>query len=72
MDIDTLNKTLKYIMIGLLILVVILTIYYKYDDCTVCKFEYENDTLEGGELLYKYSEKCFKPKPIFNSSLLVP
>ena len=38
-----------------------LSVYYKYDDCGVCKLEYKNDTVSAKEFMEIYNEKCLSP-----------
>ena len=55
-----LNKILKIIIVILLILLAVLSVYYKYDDCSVCKFEYDGKTIDSKEFMDVYSVECFK------------
>ena len=54
----TLNKFLRIVIVILLIVLAVLSVYYKYDDCSVCRFEYENETINAKEFMEIFSEKC--------------
>jgi len=68
--IQKLNRILKIaIAIGLIILAAE-SIYFKYDNCAVCKFNYENKNLNAIEFMKIYSDKCLKSNDfIFNQNL---
>ena len=46
-------------IVVLLILIAVLSVYYKYDNCSVCKFEYEGEKLRAYEFMEIYRDKCF-------------
>ena len=54
----TLNNFLRVIIVILLILLAVLSVYYKYDDCGVCKLEYKNDIISAKEFMKIYTERC--------------
>ena len=64
-----LNSTLKIIIILLLILIAILSIIYKYEDCAKCNFIINDTEVSAKQLLLLYGDKCFKHQ---NSSLISP
>ncbi len=55
-----LNRILKYLIIVGLIALAFLSTYYKYDDCSKCKFEYEDNQYNAGEFMSIYGAECFK------------
>ncbi len=56
--IKKINKLLKWVIVILLILVAILSVMYKYDDCSVCELEYETKGYTPKEFMSIYAEKC--------------
>ncbi len=65
------NKIFRYLIVTGLIVLVLLSVYYKYGDCDKCKFEYENDTLTAAEFMEAYYIECLEQQQItfFNPSL---
>lgn len=57
--IQKLNKYLRVVLIILLISIAVVSIYYKYNDCSVCKFDYEEETINAAKFMNLYSERCF-------------
>lgn len=54
------NRLLKYgILIGL-ILLAIFSVYYKYDNCSKCSFEYNGTKVSAGDVMILYSNKCLQ------------
>ena len=68
MQISKINQWLKYIMIILLISLALLSIYYKYDNCSVCKFKINDSNYDANELMGLYSNKCLKSNSSFLNS----
>jgi hypothetical protein len=68
MQISQINQWLKYIMLVLLISLAILSVYYKYDNCSVCKFKINNSNYGANELMGLYSNKCLKSNSSFLNS----
>ena len=57
-------------VVGLIVLV-LLSVYYKYGDCDKCKFEYEEEELTAAEFMQTYYIECLEQQQItfFNPSL---
>jgi len=72
------NKVLKFFLIFFFILLALLSVKYKYNDCAKCKFTYEGEKLDINEFLNIYREKCFSIETgeivlgDVNSSFLIP
>ena len=52
------NRVLKYLITIGLIVLVILSIVYKYDSCNKCSFKIENKKIGTNEFLQLYKNKC--------------
>jgi hypothetical protein len=61
----SLNKILRYVIIVLLILLAILSITYKFDNCNLCSFEINNTKYNAMEFMGLYSNKCLMPESRF-------
>lgn len=59
MTLEKLNKSLRIIVIIGLIIIVIISLYFKYGDCDKCKFKINGINYDAMEFMKKYSEKCF-------------
>ena len=68
------NNFLRYTIIVLLILLAILSVTLKYDNCNKCSFEINNKTYDSSGFINLYIEKCLKPEPNLplNFSLQLP
>lgn len=56
-----LSKFLKWIIIILFLSLAILSVYYKYNHCSTCNFEYEEKKLKAQEFMDIYHEQCILP-----------
>ncbi|HDK42509.1 MAG TPA: hypothetical protein ENG87_03960 [Candidatus Pacearchaeota archaeon] len=55
-----LNRILKYLIMASLIVLTFLSVYYKYDDCSKCDFEYRGHNYDAGKFMNIYADKCFQ------------
>ena len=51
-----LNRILKYFIIIGFIVLVLLSVYYKYDSCSKCEFELKEDKYDAEEFMGIYAE----------------
>lgn len=58
--IEKINKVLRIIILLLLILVAILSVHYKFDDCSKCSFQIKESNYNIDEFMGLYSKKCFQ------------
>ena len=60
------NKILKYIILSLLILLAMLSITYKFDNCNLCSFEINNTKYSAQDVSNLYYNRClFKDSDYF-------
>jgi len=52
------NFLLKILIVIGLIVLALLSVYYKYDDCSICSFEYEGEELSARDFMIAYSSEC--------------
>lgn len=64
-----LNRILKYVIISLLILLAILTVTYKFDDCSHCSFKINDSDYSAQSMANLYYNKCIYEEPISYSQL---
>jgi len=65
-----LNRILKYIILVLLILLAILSVTYKFDDCSLCSFEINNTKYSANDLSILYYNKCIFKEQVDYSQLI--
>ena len=65
----TLNKILRVVIVILLILLAGASVYYKYDNCSLCKYEYKNETMNAKEFMQVYNDRCFMPPSLSDYNL---
>ena len=53
-----LNRILKWLIVIGLISIALLSVYYKYDDCSICKFKINNTEFSSSEFMNLFSSKC--------------
>lgn len=58
MEIIKVNRTLVWIIACLFIVLALMSVYYKFDSCSKCKFEFEDTKYGAGDFSRMYSEKC--------------
>lgn len=58
------NRILKYIILVLLILLAILTITYKFDDCSHCSFKINDSDYSANSMAILYYNKCIYEEPL--------
>ena len=58
MNIIYINKKLKYLILILLIVVALESVFFKYDNCSVCKFKLKEKTINSKDFLELYSSIC--------------
>lgn len=66
MDKDNIIKVLKIILIIALISFAFTLTKYKTNDCQLCKFEFEGETLRIQDFIELYTDRCFTLKPLPN------
>lgn len=67
--IQELNKVLRWVIIILLISVAVISVYYKYDNCSTCKFEYEGEEINAAEFMVIYDAECLVVRlPLLNEN----
>ncbi len=62
------NKSLRIIIIILLITLAVLSVYYKFDNCNKCSFDYEGEKLSPRDFMDVYNQECFVVNPISDFS----
>lgn len=53
-----LNNIFKYVILILLILLAVVSVYYKYDNCSICSFDYQGNKLTAKEFMDIFAEDC--------------
>ena len=53
-----LNRILKFAILTLLIILALESVYFKFDDCSVCKFKTKEKTINAKDFLDLYSSTC--------------
>jgi hypothetical protein len=65
-----LNRILKYVILVLLILLAILSVTYKFDDCSLCSFKINNTKYSANDLSILYYNKCIFKEQVDYSQLI--
>jgi hypothetical protein len=71
MEISKVIKIIRILTWIAFIVLALLSVYYKYDSCNVCKLEVEGQTLDGAEFMQYYQSKCLvtKDNPLYLQNL---
>ena len=62
--IERINKALRIVILILLILLALLSVHYKFDDCSKCSFKIDKENYNIDEFMGLYSKKCFQPEQL--------
>jgi len=73
MEISKFNYYLKWAVAVLLIVLALMSVYYKFDNCSRCKFNYDGEKYDSMRFTKLYSSKCLveeKKQALTNLSVL--
>lgn len=71
MKLERMNKVMKYLIVAFLLILLVLILVLKTDDCAKCSFKFGGNSLKFKEFMGLYAGECFKTvEPIFNASEL--
>jgi len=62
MEISKIIRVVQILTWIAFIVLAFLSVYYKYDDCNVCKLEVDGKKLDGSEFMQYYQSKCLSVK----------
>lgn len=65
MEISKIIKVVRVLTWIAFIILALLSVYYKYDNCNVCKFEVEGNKLDGARFMQYYQSKCLVDKATY-------